>query len=80
MFESDLADTAAELVSAADTVIFGSHGPLCKAPFGGDTALDGGDTVILSAHQGIAAWLDLSGLPDTTRLWLGPYRTTLPTP
>ena len=80
VFESPLREKATDLAATADTLIFGSHGPVCKAPFGGDTALDGGDTVILSAHQGIAAWLDPSGLPDTTRLWLGPYRTTLPTP
>jgi hypothetical protein len=77
VFESDLSERAASLVSSADTVIFGSHGPLHKAPFGGQFTLDRAKTLILSAHGDTAAWLDPTCVPAEALLWQGGYRAVL---
>ena len=77
VFESDLADTAAELVSAADTVIFGSHGPLFKHAFGTEPDMTNVREVILSAHGDAVVWFDPIGLPEATPVWLGQKRLTL---
>jgi hypothetical protein len=80
VFESGLADTAAERVAEADTVIFGSHGPLFKAPFGAGLDLSEAETVLLSRNGDTAAWFDPSAVPDSAELWLGPWRASLPRP
>jgi hypothetical protein len=77
VFESGLSERAATLAASADTVIFGSHGPLYQAPFGQGFTCSRVETVILSAHGDTAAWLDPACLPDEARLWQGGYRTTL---
>ena len=78
VFESGLADTAAERVAEADTVIFGSHGPLFKAPFGMGLDFSEAETVLISRNGDTAAWFDPSAVPDTAELWLGPWRAALP--
>jgi glyoxylase-like metal-dependent hydrolase (beta-lactamase superfamily II) len=73
VFESDLAETASAWVADADTVIFGNHGPLPKAPFGEGLTLREDATVILSAEGDVAGWLS----PEAARgwrLWYGQWR------
>jgi glyoxylase-like metal-dependent hydrolase (beta-lactamase superfamily II) len=77
VFESDLADEAAERISTADTVIFGSHGPLFKAVYGTRSDMTNASEVILSAYGDAAEWFDPTGLPETTPVWLGQKRLTL---
>ena len=77
VFESDLADLAAELISSADTVIFGSHGPLFKTPYGAGLDLDGAQEVVFSAYGDTAAWFEAADLPEGTSAWLGQKRLIL---
>ncbi len=77
VFESNLANSAAKLVASADTVIFGNHGPLFKAPYGDDLDLSNADEVVFSAHGAAAAWFDPAGMPEDTPMWLGQKRLTL---
>lgn len=74
VFESDLADAAAEAVSVADVVIFGNHGPLVKQPFGEDLAISEHTAIVISAKGDVAAYLRI----DATDLWLGQRRFLLP--
>ena len=76
VFESDLADRAAELTAAADTVIFGSHGPLLKAPYGEEIDFGHADEVIFSAYGDAAAWFDPAGVPEDIPMWVGQKRLT----
>ncbi len=77
VFESELAERAAELVEAADTVIFGNHGPLCKKPYGATTDMTDSQQIIFSAYGDIAAWFDSEGLPNHILLWMGQKRFVL---
>ena len=74
VFESDLADAAAEAVSMADVVIFGNHGPLVKQPFGEDLTVSEHTAIVISAEGDVAAYLRT----DATDLWLGQRRFLLP--
>ncbi len=76
VFESDLADSAATFISSADTVIFGSHGPLFKAPYGGELDLSDADSVVFSAYGDAAAWFDPASLPEDISMWMGQKRMT----
>ena len=72
VFESRLADEATRLVSRGDTVIFGNHGPLIKAPFGEDLDFKSTADVIISEEGDVAGWF----LPDaigSQPLWLGAW-------
>ena len=73
VFESGLAEDAAALVASADTVIFGNHGPLVKAPFGADLSFPAHAAVILSAEGDVAAWFETDAI-DGQRMWLGEWR------
>ena len=77
VFESDLADLAAELTAAADIVIFGSHGPLFKAQYGEGLDFDHAREVIFSAYGDTAAWFAPQNLPDHISLWSGQKRLIL---
>jgi hypothetical protein len=77
VFESELEARAAELIPLADTVIFGSHGPLFKASYGEQLVFTPNAEIILSAHADTAAWFDPMHLPDSVRLWLGQKRFLL---
>ena len=77
VFESELADRAAELISTADTVIFGSHGPLFKAAYGDGLDLRHAREIIFSAYGDAAPWFDPAGLPEDPPLWRGQKRLTL---
>ncbi len=79
VFESTLSDTAASLIATADTVIFGHHGPVTKAPFGRALAYrtDRTVTVILPAHGPVPGYLDPTPLPDSAVLWYGQRRFDL---
>ena len=72
VFESDLAKQAAIIVSEADTIIFGNHGPLVKNPFGADLAFAPTATVILSEEGDIAGWFTPDAITDQP-LWLGEW-------
>ncbi len=74
VFESDLADTAAALVSGADTVIFGNHGPLPKAAFGKDLSFREDAAVILSREGKVAGYFNPSALPEGSTVWWGQKR------
>ena len=76
VFESGLAEEAAALVSSADAVIFGNHGPLVKAPFGADLSFPAHATVILSAEGDVAAWFVADAI-DGQRMWLGEWQTEM---
>lgn len=76
VFESGLADTAANLVAQADTVIFGNHGPLPKAPFGEELELREDAQVVLSGEGDVAGWF----VPDSVdgqAMWMGQWREVL---
>lgn len=73
VFESELADTAKELTAQADTVIFGNHGPLVKAPFGDDLTFLPDATVILSGEGDTAGWFTPSSI-DEQSLWMGEWK------
>ena len=77
VFESALSHRAACLVSEADAVIFGNHGPLCKQPFGGDLDLSDTAEIVLSAHGDVAALFERADLSAETPLWLGQKRMIL---
>ncbi len=77
VFESTLSHRAAELIAEADTVIFGSHGPLFKMSYGEELDLTNAREVILSAHQDTAEWFDPASLPAGVPLWKGQKRLTL---
>ncbi|MBR6781925.1 MAG: ComEC/Rec2 family competence protein [Clostridia bacterium] len=72
VFESDLARRASLLVSEADTVIFGNHGPLVKKPFGDDLTLRPSATVILSEEGEVAGWFVPDAITEQP-LWLGEW-------
>ncbi len=74
VFESELADRAATMMEQADTIIFGNHGPLPKAVFGGTLRFRENSLVVLSAQGDIAGYFDPSALPPGTRLWWGQRR------
>ena len=74
MFESDLSATAGEWAEEADVVIFGSHGPLFKEPYGSDLTLAAHCEVIVSSKGEAAAYLDPTCLPKEGSLWLGQKR------
>ena len=72
VFESGLYEQAAALVAASDTVIFGNHGPLVKAPFGDGLSFSSDAAVILSGEGDVAGWF----VPDSAHgppLWLGEW-------
>ena len=73
VFESELADTARELTAQADTVIFGNHGPLVKAPFGEGLTFLPDATVILSGEGDVAGWFTPPSI-DEQPLWLGEWK------
>ncbi len=73
VFESGLAEAAAELVAHADTVIFGNHGPLPKAPFGEGLTLKEDAELILSAEGDVAGWF-IPACVDEQAMWLGQWR------
>lgn len=77
VFESGLAHRAAELVGKADTVIFGGHGPLCKASFGEGLEFAETQEIILTAFGDTAACFDPSDLPPHTPVWQGQKRITM---
>ena len=79
VFESDLSEGASELMRDTDVVIFGSHGPVLKKPYGETLRLPSSCQVILSAHGDVAAHLDPACLPEDTALWLGQRRLILST-
>lgn len=56
VFESRLADLAAERIAQADTVILGNHGPLVKVPFGEGLCYQKHALVILSGQGDMQAW------------------------
>lgn len=72
VFESNLAKQAAIMVSEADTVIFGNHGPLVKKPFGEDLTFQPTATVILSEEGDVAGWFVPDAITDQP-LWLGEW-------
>ena len=76
VFESSLADKAAELVSRADIVIFGNHGPLVKKVYGGELDLSGADCVIVSAYGEVAPWFEAEPHGEIP-LWMGQKRWIL---
>lgn len=73
VFESGLADAAASLVAEADTVIFGNHGPLFKAPYGGGLTLKEDATIVFSAEGDTAGWFDPSAVEEQ-EMWIGEWR------
>lgn len=73
VFESGLAGSASALVAEADTVIFGNHGPLIKAPFGDDLTYLPDATVILSGEGDAAGWFSPSSI-DEQILWMGEWK------
>ena len=78
VFESKLATRAAERISGAQTVIFGHHGPLIRAPYGEDLDLTRAECIIFSAYGDTAACFDPAALPSDTSVWVGQRRLTLP--
>lgn len=72
VFESELSGPASALVAEADTVIFGNHGPLVKAPFGEGLTYREGAAVILSGEGDAAGWFSPSSI-DEQPLWLGEW-------
>ena len=75
VFESELADTAASLAAQADTVIFGNHGPLIKASYGGSLTLRKDTTIVFSAEGDGAGWFEPSSV-DGQEMWIGEWRGT----
>jgi hypothetical protein len=73
VFESELAGPASALVAEADTVIFGNHGPLTKAPFGEGLTYREEAAVILSGEGDVAGWFIPSSI-DEQPLWLGEWK------
>ena len=73
VFESGLAEDAASLVSSADTVIFGNHGPRIKSPYGGELTLLPDTTVILSQQGDVAAWFEADAVNEQ-EMWLGEWQ------
>lgn len=73
VFESELSGPASALVAEADTVIFGNHGPLVKAPFGEGLTYREGAAVILSGEGDVAGWFDTEAI-DGQPLWLGEWQ------
>ena len=60
------------MVSEADTVILGNHGPLVKKPFGEDLTFQPTATVILSEEGDVAGWFVPDAITDQP-LWLGEW-------
>ncbi len=78
VFESPLAEAARDAVSRADTVIFGNHGPLPKAPFGEGVTLREDTVVIFSAHGAVAGYFVTDGIAEQP-LYLGQWRGVMET-
>ncbi len=78
VFESGLSDKAALLVSRADAVIFGQHGPLTKQSFGGALTYRENAQIVITAEEDTAARFDPSGVPPSARLWRGQWRASFP--
>ncbi len=78
IFESDLAARATTLLKKADTVIFGEHGPVTKAPYAAGAVYRPDALIILSAKHDTALWLSPASIPDTASLWQGQKRMILP--
>ncbi len=79
VFESDLNIRAAEMISEAQAVIFGHHGPLLRAPYGEGLDLTQAEIIVFSAHGDAAAWFAPDVLPAGIPVWVGQKRLTLPT-
>lgn len=79
VFESELADPASALVAKADTVIFGNHGPLTKAPIGEGLTYRKGAAVILSGEGDVAGWFVPASVGEQI-LWRGERRWTVQLP
>ena len=77
VFESDLNARASERISEAQTVIFGHHGPLFRAPYGEGLDLTQTEIIVFSAHGDAAAWFTPAVLPSDTPVWVGQKRLTL---
>ena len=72
VFESELSGPASALVAEADTVIFGNHGPLTKAPFGEGLTYREGAAVILSGEGDVAGWFVPASVQEQI-LWMGEW-------
>lgn len=72
VFESELSGSASALVAEADTVIFGNHGPLVKAPYGEGLTYREETTVILSGEGDVAGWF-VPASAQGNSLWLGEW-------
>lgn len=79
VFESDLAEEAEAWLSDADVVIFGSHGPILKRPFGAGLSLARDCSVILSAFGDTAAYVEPACLPEGGSIWKGQKRWSIRT-
>ena len=75
-FESDLADEAEVAASQADLILFGSHGPITKAPI---ADLSSGHAAWVGfADRDTAAWMAPSRMsPEVASLHIGEVRLTL---
>ena len=58
-----------------DTVIFGNHGPLIKASYGGSLTLRKDTTIVFSAEGDGAGWFEPSSV-DGQEMWIGEWRGT----
>ncbi len=76
VFESPLAERAATAAASADILIFGSHGPLIKAAYGGGLDLGHAHEIIFSAYGDAAAWFAADESKDVP-LWIGQKRLTM---
>ncbi len=74
VFEGTLSDAASAAVAEAEKVIFGNHGPLPKAAFGGSLAYRAGVSVILTEEGDVAGYFDPAPLPADADIWLGQRR------
>ncbi len=72
--ESDLAEEAAIRISSAETVIFGSHGPVPTEAFGADLHYRENARVIISQKGEILAYFQTDSLPASAHLWSGQGR------
>ncbi len=77
VFESELASYVAAEIGKADAVIFGSHGPLFKHPYGDALDLTAAREIVFSSFGDAGAWFAAKALPEGVPLWQGAWRTTL---
>ena len=54
-------------------MIFGNHGPLFKAPYGGGLTLKEDATIVFSAEGDGAGWFDPSAVEEQ-EMWIGEWR------